>query len=129
MEENVSRIIIGDIEKIREGKDIGRVNNQKFHKWPFKRIKQMLIYKAEDKGIKTEMQEESYTSQCSPYSATVSEEFAQKGSRKHRGLYEAEGKVYNADCVGAYNILRKYLCGIGRPSPAVVGLDIPMMYR
>ena len=129
MEENVPRIIIGDIEKIREGKDIGRVNNQKFHKWPFKRIKEMLVYKAEDKGIKTEMQEESYTSQCSPYSATVSEEFAQKGGRKHRGLYEAEEKVFNADCVGAYNILKKYLCRIGRPSPAVVGLDTPMVYR
>jgi len=129
IKENVSKIIIGDIEKIRESNNMGKVNNQKFHKWPYRRIKQMLSYKAEDKGIETELQEESYTSQCSPYSAMVSEEYAQKSNRKHRGLYEAGGKVFNADCIGAYNILRKYLCRIGKPSPAVVGLDTPMMYR
>ena len=89
----------------------------------------MLIYKAEDNGIETEMQEESYTSQCSPYAAKFTEEYVQKGNRKHRGLYEIEGQVFNADCAGAYNILRKYLCRIGKPSPAVVGLDTPMMYR
>jgi len=89
----------------------------------------MLIYKAEDNGIETEMQEESYTSQCSPYAAKFTEEHVQKGNRKHRGLYEIEGQVFNADCAGAYNILRKYLCRIGKPSPAVVGLGTPMMYR
>jgi putative transposase len=75
------------------------------------------------------MQEESYTSQCSPYTKEVSEAYAQKNNRKSRGLYITEGQAYNADCVGAYNILRKYLCRTGVASPAVVGLDTPMMYR
>lgn len=108
---------------------MGRVNNQKFHKWPFGRIKQLLIYKAEDQAIRTEMQEESFTSQCSPYTAEVSEQYAQKSNRKHRGLYVTDGQVFNADCIGAYSILRKYLCRTGKTSPAVVGLDTPMMYR
>ena len=127
--EGVSKIIIGDIAHIREEKDMGRVNNQKFHKWPFGRLKQLLTYKAEDQGIQIEMQEESYTSQCSPYTEEVSEEYAQKSNRKSRGLYIIDGQAYNADCIGAYNILRKYLCRTGKTSPAVVGLDTPMMYR
>ena len=127
--EGVSRIVIGDIAHIRENKDMGRINNQKFHKWPFGKIKQLIAYKAEDQAIQTEMQEESFTSQCSPYAAEVSERYAQKNNRRDRGLYVTDGKVFNADCVGAYNILRKYLCRTGKTSPAVVGLDIPMMYR
>lgn len=108
---------------------MGRINNQKFHKWPFGRIKQLLAYKSEDQSIQTELQEESFTSQCSPYTEEVSEQYAQKSNRRHRGLYVTDGKSYNADCVGAYNILRKYLCRTGKTSPAVVGLDNPMMYR
>jgi putative transposase len=127
--EGVTRIIIGDVMHIRENKDLGKVNNQKFHKWPFGRIRQLLMYKAEDRGIVAEIQEESYTSQCSPYTKEVSEAYAQKVNRKSRGLYITEGQAYNADCVGAYNILRKYLCRTGVASPAVVGLDTPMMYR
>ncbi|MDD2504566.1 MAG: transposase [Clostridia bacterium] len=127
--EGVSEIIMGDIAHIRESKDMGRVNNQKFHKWPFGRIMQLLAYKAEDQGILTETQEESYTSQCSPYAAEVTQEYAQKGNRKQRGLYIVNGQAFNADCVGAYNILKKYLCRMGKTIPAVVGLDTPMMYR
>ena len=127
--EGVSEIIIGDIAHIRESRDMGRINNQKFHKWPFGRIKQLLIYKAEDQGIRTQMQEESFTSQCSPYTAEVSEAYAQKGNRKYRGLYITDGQAFNADCIGAYNIMRKYLCRTGKTIPAVVGLDTPMMYR
>ena len=126
--EGVSEIIIGDVAHIRENKDMGRMNNQKFHKWPFGRIKQLLTYKAEDQGIRTQMQEESFTSQCSPYTAEVSEAYAQKSNRKYRGLYVTDGQAFNADCIGAYNIMRKYLCRMGKTVPAVVGLDTPMMY-
>jgi len=128
-QEKVGRIIMGDVAHIREEKDMGRVKNQKFHRWPYARIEGMLAYKAEDKGIAVEKQEESYTSQCSPYAAEVSEATADKKSRKHRGLYIAGGTAWNADCVGAYNILKKYLCRIGKASPAVVALDTPDAYR
>lgn len=127
--ENVCKIIIGDIKDIREDKNLGKVTNQKFHKWSFKKIKDKLIYKAEHKGIAIELQEESYTSQCSPYTKEVSKEFALKSNRRHRGLYKEGNKIFNADCVGAYNISRKYLCRIGKTYSAVVGLDTPVMYR
>jgi len=128
-DEGVSRIIIGDLSHIRDNNNIGRKNNQKFHKWPFKRIIDLITYKAEDKGIKVEKQDESYSSQCSPYAKEVTKEAARKENRKYRGLYIIEGKAFNADCVGAYNILKKYLCRIGKPNPAVVGLDNPEAYR
>ena len=137
-EENVSRIIVGDVTNIRKDNTMGRKNNQKFHKWPFKRIMSMLEYKAEDAGIIVEIQEESYTSQCSPYEE-VTKERAKSGTgiRKNRGLYKAGKKLFNADCVGAYNIMKKYLRRSGlsakqadrKPDTAVVGLDTPMMYK
>ncbi|SHF73351.1 transposase, IS605 OrfB family, central region [Caldanaerobius fijiensis DSM 17918] len=127
--EGVTKIIIGDITYIRENKDMGHINNQKFHKWPFKRIESLITYKAEDKGIRVEKQEESYTSQCSPYEEEVSEKTAKKTNRKQRGLYIIENRLLNADCVGAYNIMKKYLRRIGRPITAVVGLDTPVAYR
>ncbi len=128
--EGITTIIIGDITYIRENKNMGRVNNQKFHKWPYGKITELLKYKAEDRGIGVEVQEESYTSQCSPHAVEVSMEYAQKSNRKQRGLYVTNGKAYNADCVGAYNILKKYLCRIGNKAiPAVEGLDTPDAYR
>jgi putative transposase len=128
---NVCKIIIGDITNIREDNNMGKANNQKFHKWPFKRIKDCLMYKAENKGIAVEMQEESYTSQCSPYTPQVSKKYAKKSNRKYRGLYKnnANTQIFNADCVGAYNILRKYLCRMEKSIPAVVRLDTPRMYH
>lgn len=92
-EENVSYIIIGDITNIRDNNNMGRKNNQKFHKWPFKRILNMLWYKAEDCKIQVEKQEESYTSQCSPYEDEVSEYTAKKARRICRGLYAVDKKL------------------------------------
>jgi len=130
VKEDVSKIIIGDITHIRVDNNMGKVNNQKFHRLPYKQIIGQITYKGIDKGILVKMQEESYTSQCSPYSSEVSKDTAEKKNRKYRGLYVVDKKLFNADCVGAYNILRKYLQRIGnQPITAVVGLDTPEMYR
>ncbi|CAB1249587.1 transposase [Clostridiaceae bacterium BL-3] len=126
---NVCKIIVGDITNIRENKSFGKVNNQKFHKWFYKRLTDKITYKAEDRGISIEKQEESFSSQCSPNVKEVSKEYAERSNRKYRGLYKENNKIYNADCVGAYNILKKYLCRIEKSIPAVVGLDTPEMYR
>ena len=75
----------------------------------------MLEYKLKLAGIRFVKQEESYTSQCSPYAEEVSKAVATKKNRKKRGLYVIEGKSFNADAVGAYNIMRKYF--------AVSGID------
>ncbi|MGB9819463.1 MAG: RNA-guided endonuclease InsQ/TnpB family protein [Thermovenabulum sp.] len=127
-ENDVSKIIIGDLKGIKNGKNLGTVNNQKFHSWAFSKIVEQIRYKAEEQGIEVILIDESYTSSCSPYSEDVNANYASKDYRKFRGLFIVSGRAYNADSVGAYNILRKYLRGIGKPSPAVVALDTPVVY-
>ena len=69
----------------------------------------MLSYKLELYGIRMIRQKEEYTSQCSPFTPSVDKEYAEKAKRVTRGLYKDGNDVFNADAVGAYNILRKYL--------------------
>jgi len=74
----------------------------------------MLEYKLKRYGIQLIKQEESYTSQCSPLSPEVSKRYAEASNRKVRGMYITDGERYNADAVGAFNILRKYLSVSGK---------------
>jgi putative transposase len=60
-------------------------------------------------GIVLIKQKEYYSSQCPPDTPKVSKKYATKNNRKYRGLYITKDAVYNAYCVGAYNILRLYL--------------------
>lgn len=94
---------------IRKDNDLGHVINQKFHQLPYKMIYMMLQYKLALCGIKFVLQNEAYSSQTSPADPEVSKQYAHKANRRHRGLYVDNGKIYNADAVGAYNILRLYL--------------------
>lgn len=120
---DVRTVIVGDIRNIRKGKDIGKKNNQKLHGLPYEKIYCMLEYKLKKAGIRFVKQEESYTSQCSPYTSKVSKDEAVKSNRKQRGLYVVNSQVINADVVGAYNIMRKYfaVAGIEKEMP-VAGL-------
>lgn len=104
-EKQIHTVIIGDIKGIRKDKKIGRLNQQ-LHSLPYEKIYQMLGYKLSLYGITLIRQKEAYSSQCAPDSVEVSKEYAEKKNRKYRGLYMCDGKVYNADVVGAYNILR-----------------------
>ncbi|MHA1621747.1 MAG: RNA-guided endonuclease InsQ/TnpB family protein [Candidatus Heimdallarchaeaceae archaeon] len=76
---------------------------------PFDKLIKLLKYKAEEKGIKVEPIEESYTSKCS----FLDNEFPQKqtkykGKRVHRGLFRSATSILiNADVNAAYNILLK----------------------
>lgn len=106
--EGINAVVIGDITGIRKDNDLGRRINQQLHSLPYAQLYTLLAYKLKLYGIRLIKQEESYSSQCPPTSESVSEECAQKRNRKKRGLYLDGGRVYNADAVGAYNILRKY---------------------
>ena len=104
----VNSVVIGDITGIRKDNDLGSKNNQQLHSLPYAQIYTMLEYKLKLYGIRLIKQEESYSSQCSPKSETVSKESVAKSNRVRRGLYVEGRQLYNADAVGAYNILRKY---------------------
>ena len=75
-------------------------------------------------GIQLIKQEESYTSQCSPLSPEVSKSYAEASNRKERGMYVADGMRYNADAVGAFNILRKYLSVTGLKNPEIIKVAV-----
>lgn len=106
---DIHTVIIGDLTGIRDNYDMGRINNQKFHILPYKQIYDLLSYKLAMRGISAIMQSEAYSSQCSPLVPAVVKEYASKEKRVHRGMYKDGDCSWNADTVGAYNILRLYL--------------------
>lgn len=122
---NIHTVIIGNITHIRDDNNLGRTN-QVFHALPFKQIYQKLEYKLNMYGITLIKQKENYSSQCSPTSIEVSKEYAKKSNRKYRGLYIDNGIIYNADMVGAYNILRLFTQSIKKELPKpLIGLSNP----
>lgn len=104
---NVSNVIIGDIKGIREKNDKGALFNQKLHSLPYLEFYNKLEYKLKRCGINLIYQSEEYTSSCPIDSNDISKEYQNKGRIK-RGLYKDNGIIYNADCLGAYNIMRLY---------------------
>ena len=128
--EDIRCVVVGDIRNIRKEKDMGRKTNQKFHGLPYNRLYIMLEYKLKLYGIQLIKQEESYTSQCSPLSPEVSKRYAEASNRKERGMYRTNGVRFNADAVGAFNILRKYLSISGKEKTLfVTGLKNPEIIK
>ena len=111
---HIYTVIIGDIKHIRDNNSLDSKINQVFHAWPFREIYLMLEYKLKQHGIRFIRIKESYSSQCSPLSKEVSKRYANKSNRIKRGLYKEAGHIWNADAVGAYNIMRLYFKQIGR---------------
>ena len=93
---------------MREKANLGKVNNQKVHSLPYDRLYSLLEYKLKLEGIELIKIKESYSSQVSPFAPEVSKKYATKNKRKHRGLYIDKMTLFNADSVGAFNILRLY---------------------
>ena len=104
---NVSNVIVGDITGIRENNDKGSKFNQKMHSLPYQELYQNLGYKLKQIGIKLIYQNEAFTSSCPLDSIDISREYQTSGRIK-RGLFKDKNIIYNSDCVGAYNIMRKY---------------------
>ena len=116
---NVSTILIGELKGIRADKDWGDAGNQKLHAWPFSKIIRLLTYKAALAGILVIKVPERNTSTTCPVCGK-----RVKKARVHRGLFVHCGQALNADLVGAYNILQRYLREVGPAlpdRPGVVG--------
>ncbi|XRO77544.1 RNA-guided endonuclease InsQ/TnpB family protein [Methanocaldococcus sp. 10A] len=103
-EKGVSKIVIGNLTSNFSNINIGRKNNEKFHRMPFGKLIHRITYKAEEEGITVELVDESYTSQKCSVCGVI-----KKSNRKYRGLYVCSecGAVINADVNGARNILFK----------------------
>lgn len=101
---NVSTILVGELKGIRVDKDWGDTGNQKLHAWPFDKIIKLLTYKAALAGIRVIRVPEKNTSTTCPVCGK-----RVKKARIYRGLFVHCGIALNADLVGAYNILQRYL--------------------
>lgn len=109
VENEINTVIMGDLTGIKNRiTNRDKKYNQKLHELPYEKISILLKYKLACKGINFVLQNECYTSQCAPNTPSVERKYANKSNRVQRGLYVSEGNIYNADAVGAYNILRKY---------------------
>ena len=113
---DIGRIVLGYNEDFQRKTNIGSINNQNFVNIPYGKLRDKLIYLCKLYGIEFKLQEESYTSKASffdgdeipIYDEENLQEYIFSGKRIKRGLYQTStGKLINADCNGALNILRK----------------------
>lgn len=111
----IGTLIIGHNERMKQSLNLGKRNNQQFVNIPHYRLIEMLTYKAQLKGIKVIITEESYTSQSSALDRDELPKYGEekplfKGKRLARGLYKmGTNQLLNADVNGAFNIIRKVI--------------------
>ena len=114
--EGIGTLVIGRNEGWKQEINLGSRTNQNFVQVPHARLIQMLTYKAEQRGIRVLITEESYTSKASfldrdplpTYKKGETTSHVFSGKRIERGLYQAsDGRLINADCNGSANIVRK----------------------
>ena len=113
---DIGKLVVGYNEDFQRNSNIGSINNQNFVNIPYGKLRDKLIYLCKLYGIEFKLQEESYTSKASffdrdeipIYDKENSQKYIFSGKRIKRGLYQTStGKLINADCNGALNILRK----------------------
>ena len=101
----VSKIVVGYPKGIARNSDRGKRQNFVLsHVWRFNYVIKRLTEVAEEYGIVVELVDEAFTSKVCPVCGKPHE-----GARFVRGLFKcpATGLVFNADLVGAFNILKK----------------------
>ena len=113
---DIGTLVIGYNQSFQNKTNLGKRNNQIFTQLPFGDIRIKLEYLCKRYNINYIMQEESYTSKASffdnddlpIYNADNPQTYEFSGKRIKRGLYQTKNNyLFNADCNGALNILRK----------------------
>jgi putative transposase len=111
------KVYVGKDAIDKNGIPFSKVVNQSYVYIPHRKLVNMLKYKCEELGIEVVEVDERYTSKASPVNDDVveiqvkkvnGEEVLFSGKRVSRGLYRdvVLNKVFNADLVGAMNILK-----------------------
>ncbi|MBD2388341.1 IS200/IS605 family accessory protein TnpB-related protein, partial [Cylindrospermum sp. FACHB-282] len=115
VQHQIGILVIGHNVTWKQEINLGRKNNQQFVNIPHYRLIEMLTYKAQLKGIKVIITEESYTSQASALDGDDLPKYGDKkpvfqGKRIARGLYKTgDSRLLNADINGSFNIIRKVI--------------------
>lgn len=100
--DGVQTVVIGDVRNIRQTLNFGKKANQKVHQMVTGKVRHMLTYKAESRGMTVALQEESYTTQTCPACG-------KRKKPKGREYVCRCGFCYHRDGVGSLNIRSKYL--------------------
>ena len=104
-------IVVENLTEIRtNGKRRGSVQRRQFHYWPFRRLRELLTYKAEAKGCQVIGVDPRHTSQtCSTCG------YQHRSNRRSQSLFACRSCGYqlNADLNGSRNIALKYLAIAG----------------
>ena len=113
---DIGTLVVGYNQSFQNKANLGKRNNQVFTQLPFGKIREKLEYLCKRYNINYILQEESYTSKASffdndelpIYNADNPQTYEFSGKRIKRGLYQTKNNyLFNADCNGALNILRK----------------------
>lgn len=114
---DIGKVIMGVNDSWKNKPNLGKKNNQNFEQIPYDLLRKYINYLAATNGIRTAVQEESYTSSASfadhdqipKYEITDHEVKEFSGKRITRGQYQTkDGKIINADLNASANIIRKY---------------------
>ncbi|RLF80279.1 transposase, partial [Thermococci archaeon] len=111
--------VVGYPKEIARNSDKGRKQNFILsHVWRFNYVIKRLKEVSEEYGISVEVVNEAFTSKTCPLCGKPHE-----GARFVRGLFKcpAGELVFNADLVGAFNILKKVVKTITPSLPALAG--------
>ncbi|MCO6041771.1 RNA-guided endonuclease InsQ/TnpB family protein [Thermococcus alcaliphilus] len=115
----VSRIVVGHPKEITRNSDRGKKQNFILsHVWRFNTVIKRLREVAEEYGIQVLVVNEAFTSKTCPVCGKPHER-----ARFVRGLFKCPetGLVFNADLVGAFNILKKAVKTITPSLPGLTG--------
>ena len=113
---DIGILVVGYSSSFQNKANLGKKTNQTFTQLPFGKIREKLEYLCKRYNIGYILQEESYTSKASffdndelpTYNADNPQTYEFSGKRVRRGLYQTRNNyLFNADCNGALNILRK----------------------
>lgn len=135
LKHQIGTLVIGVNKLWKQETEMGKQNNQSFVSMPIAMLRELITYKALNAGIRVVEQEESYTSMADvtagdylPTYGVDDEKAAFSGNRQGRGLYRChDGRLINADCNGAANILRKAFPDIWKYTTDFRFLATPMV--
>ena len=119
VEESIGVLVLGKNPYWKTGVELGKKHKQEFVQIPHARFLELLTYKAEARGIRVLVTEESYTSQASfldldplpvydPVQEAEQEEPPRFSGRRDGRWYRVKGRApIHADVNGSFNIGRK----------------------
>lgn len=102
----------------KNGINLGKKNNQNFVSIPFRKLINMIKYKAKELGMEVVEVDESYTSKTSPFADVIKVQKTKNkalcSGRRNGNFFKDKilNKIFHADLVGALNIIR---VGAGLP--------------